>query len=141
MSAINAVTEISNLLSGIAAGVKTTETVATVSASAAEKEKAVTDAAAVAPTTAATVANKALEASFLDLASAEIFAAHASIPFAGVGIASGLIGTMLGVQEATKAATMAMMAFETGGIVGGNSYHGDKLIARVNSGEMILNGR
>lgn len=141
MSAINAVTEIANMLSGISAGVKTAETAATVSASTAQKEKIATDTAAVAPTTAQTVANKALEASFLDLASAEIFAAHASIPFAGVGIATGFISTMLGVQAATKAATKAMMAFETGGIIGGNSYHGDKLIARVNSGEMILNGR
>ena len=141
MSAINAVTEIANMLSGISAGVKTAETAATVSASTAQKEKIATDTAAVAPTTAQTVANKALEASFLDLASAEIFAAHASIPFVGVSIATGFISTMLGVQEATKAATMAMAAFETGGIIGGNSYHGDKLIARVNSGEMILNGR
>ena len=141
MSAINAVTEIANMLSGISAGVKTAETAATVSASTAQKEKIVTDTAAVAPTTAQTVANKALEASFLDLASAEIFAAHASIPFVGVGIATGFISTMLSVQAATKAATMAMAAFETGGIIGGNSYHGDKLIARVNSGEMILNGR
>ena len=141
MSAINAVTEIANMLSGISAGVKTAETAATVSASTAQKEKIATDTAAVAPTTAQTIANKALEASFLDLASAEIFAAHASIPFVGVGIATGFISTMLGVQEATKAATMAMAAFETGGIIGGNSYHGDKLIARVNSGEMILNGR
>ena len=141
MSAINAVTEIANMLSGISAGVKTAETAATVSASTAQKEKIATDRAAVAPTTAQTVANKALEASFLDLASAEIFAAHASIPFVGVGIATGFISTMLSVQAATKAATMAMAAFETGGIIGGNSYHGDKLIARVNSGEMILNGR
>ena len=141
MSAINTVTEIANMLSGISAGVKTAETAATVSASTAQKEKIATDTAAVAPTTAQTVANKALEASFLDLASAEIFAAHASIPFVGVSVATGFIATMLGVQKATKAATLAMAAFETGGIIGGNSYHGDKLIARVNSGEMILNGR
>lgn len=141
MSAINAVTEIANMLSGISTGVKTAETASTLAASTAQKEKIATDTAAVAPTTAQTVANKALEASFLDLASAEIFAAHASIPFVGVSVATGFIATMLGVQKATKAATMAMMAFETGGIIGGNSYHGDKLIARVNSGEMILNGR
>lgn len=141
MAAVNAVSQIANMLSGIAAGVKTAETASTLAASTAEKEKMATDTAAVAPTTAQTVANKALEVSYLDLASAMIFAAHASIPFVGVGIASGLITTMLSVQAATKAATMAMAAFETGGIIGGNSYHGDKLIARVNSGEMILNGR
>ena len=141
MAAVNAVSQIANMLSGIAAGVKTAETASTLAASTAEKEKMATDTAAIAPTTAQTVANKALETSFLDLAAAEIFAAHASIPFVGVGIASGLITTMLSVQAATKAATMAMAAFETGGIIGGNSYHGDKLVARVNSGEMILNGR
>ncbi len=141
MAAVNTVSQIANMLSGISAGVKTAETASTLAASTAEKEKMATDTAAVAPTTAQTVANKALEVSYLDLASAMIFAAHASIPFVGVGIASGLITTMLSVQAATKAATMAMAAFETGGIIGGNSYHGDKLIARVNSGEMILNGR
>jgi TP901 family phage tail tape measure protein len=29
--------------------------------------------------------------------------------------------------------------FETGGVVGGSSYYGDKILARVNSGEVILN--
>jgi hypothetical protein len=38
-----------------------------------------------------------LEVSYLDLASAMIFAAHASIPFAGVGLATGFISTMLSV--------------------------------------------
>lgn len=32
-------------------------------------------------------------------------------------------------------------AFASGGIIGGNSYSGDKLLANVNSGEMILNSR
>ena len=32
-------------------------------------------------------------------------------------------------------------AFADGGIIGGSSYHGDRLIANVNAGEMILNGR
>lgn len=37
------------------------------------------------------------------------------------------------------AAFAAIPKFETGGIVGGNSLYGDKLLARVNSQELILN--
>jgi hypothetical protein len=37
------------------------------------------------------------------------------------------------------AAFAAIPKFEIGGIVGGSSYYGDKVLARVNSGELILN--
>lgn len=51
-------------------------------------------------------------------------------------------GWIAGIAAAV--AVLAMLAsimgsFANGGIVGGNSYHGDRLYARVNSGEMILN--
>lgn len=39
------------------------------------------------------------------------------------------------------AAFAAIPKFETGGIVGGSSFYGDRILARVNSGELILNGR
>ena len=44
--------------------------------------------------------------------------------------ALGPVGAFAGIQ-----------AFEHGGMVGGSSFSGDKLFARVNSGEMILNNR
>ena len=47
-----------------------------------------------------------------------------------------IIAIALGV-----AAVIAALAtsFADGGYIGGNSFHGDKLLARVNAGEMILN--
>ena len=141
MAGINTVTEIYNLLSAKSAATKIADAAASGSAAAATSTQAAAEGTAIAPATAATVANKALEASYLDLASAMIFAAHASIPFAGVGIAAGFISSMLAIQAATKATTMSMMAFAEGGIVGGSSYSGDRILARVNSHEMILNDR
>ena len=141
MEGINTVTAIYNLLSAKSAATKIADAAASGSAAAATSTQAAAEGTAVAPATAATVANKALEASYLDLASAMIFAAHASIPFAGVGIAAGFISSMLAIQAATKATTMSMMAFAEGGIVGGSSYSGDRILARVNSGEMILNDK
>ena len=141
MEGINTVTAIYNLLSAKSAATKIAEAAASGSAAAATSTQAAAEGTAVAPATAATIANKALEASYLDLASAMIFAAHAYIPFAGVGIAAGFISSMLAIQAATKATTMSMMAFAEGGIVGGSSYSGDRILARVNSGEMILNDK
>ena len=141
MEGINAVTEIYNMLSVKSTATKIADAAASGSAAAATSTQAAAEGTAVAPAAAATVANKALEASYLDLASAMIFAAHAYIPFAGVGIAAGFISSMLAIQAATKATTMSMMAFAEGGIVGGSSYSGDRILARVNSGEMILNDK
>lgn len=50
------------------------------------------------------------------------------------------IGTVVGTIMATFANFKSIGKFAEGGIVGGNSSIGDYNIARVNSGEMILNG-
>ncbi len=45
----------------------------------------------------------------------------------------------LSAVAALTASMMSIPKFETGGIVGGNSYQGDKILARLNSGELVLN--
>lgn len=46
---------------------------------------------------------------------------------AGLGALATIINTIKNLQQ-----------FANGGVVGGNSYHGDKILARVNSGERVL---
>ncbi|MGM9865940.1 MAG: hypothetical protein ACI30P_06660, partial [Muribaculaceae bacterium] len=62
-------------------------------------------------------ANKAATASFMELASAAYFAAHASIPFAGFGIASGFVSASAAMVKA--AAASVLTPFANGGIVSG----------------------
>lgn len=53
-------------------------------------------------------------------------------PWAWIGFAAAGLATLT--------STIASISqFENGGIVGGNSYKGDKILARVNSGEMVIN--
>ena len=59
-------------------------------------------------------ANKLATASFMELAAAAYFAAHAPIPFAGFGIASGFISA-----ATTMVQTIGVMPFANGGIVSG----------------------
>ncbi|MCD7977022.1 MAG: hypothetical protein LUG51_07645 [Tannerellaceae bacterium] len=50
-----------------------------------------------------------------------------------------LLASIPAAIAAVSAGVKAIGSFATGGIVGGGSYTGDHLLARVNSGEMILN--
>lgn len=60
-----------------------------------------------------------------------------------IRIATAVASAVAAMTAATKALKEAKKpkppAFEQGGIVGGTSYTGDKMLAKVNSGEMILN--
>lgn len=59
-------------------------------------------------------------------------ASAASTPFIGWIQAVSAVATMVGLMA-------NLPKFEQGGIVPGGMYTGDKVLARVNSGEMILN--
>lgn len=65
-------------------------------------------------------------------AAAEAAGSAAKIPFVG-WLAAG------GAALSVVAAMASIPKFENGGIVGGNSFSGDKILTRINSGEMILN--
>ena len=58
--------------------------------------------------------------------------AVAGIPVVGPAMAVAAIASVI-------AALAAVPKFAEGGIVGGNSYHGDRILARLNSGELVLN--
>lgn len=66
---------------------------------------------------------------------------NATVSAAGTGIGAiiaqpAFIATAVG---GVLSAFASIPKFETGGIIGGSSFTGDNILARVNSGEMILN--
>ena len=78
---------------------------------------AATQEAAAAAAIPVIIANKAATASYMELASAMYFAAHASIPFAGFGIAAGFISAAVAMTQA-----IGLMPFADGGVVSGPTY-------------------
>ena len=139
IQAVNTVMTIANAIESIFQAKKVASTAASEAQALAEGQNMASKTASIAPTAAAATANKALEATYLDLAAAEIFAAHAAIPFAGVGLAAGFTEAMLGTMASVQAQTLALATFANGGIVGGDSFHGDSTLVRANKGEMLLN--
>lgn len=143
-SVIEAVSTIMTILDGIQTAMNVTNTAATTikekeaiasSANAAAQDAEAVSTAALATANGAAIAPMlALALATKKLAGAQIFQAHASIPFVGPPAAAAGVATM----EATLA---AISAFAEGGIVGGKYSIGDRLLVRANKGEMILNGR
>lgn len=121
VKALTGATQASAAASGLVASATATETAATA-----------THTAATAADTAATITNTAAKGG-MAIASATASGASMPFPYNVVAIAAGVAAVVAALASISG-------AFANGGIVGGSSPSGDKLLARVNSGEMILNG-
>ncbi|QUB43854.1 tape measure protein [Porphyromonas sp. oral taxon 275] len=89
-------------------------------------------AGSAARTAATTVETKADVVS----AAAKASKAHAAIPFVGAALAAGAVGVLLSLISRSAS---SIPKFANGGIVPGGDGHGDRVLARVNPGELILN--
>lgn len=69
-------------------------------------------------------------------------ASAAKLPFpANLGAIASIIATVLSTFATIANVMSSAGKHANGGIVGGSSYHGDKIWARLDSGEMVLNSR
>ena len=113
---------------------KVAEAAATVASNTAEVTSTV---AATAVSTAASevgaAENKKTVAGNIAAAGSEVVKQNSKIPIVGIALAAAGLVAILGLMG-------KLPKFATGGIVGGGSTSGDNMLARVNSGEMILNG-
>ena len=114
---IKTIVDIINKLSGVTntyIAAKTAENVAIGAAAGAQTAEAVAAEANAAAQIPVITANKLATASYMELAAAAYFAAHAYIPFAGFGIASGFVTAATAMVQA-----IGVMPFADGGIVSG----------------------
>lgn len=87
--------------------------------------------------TAQAVANSQQEAT----ASSSAAIAKATESGSGLAFPMNIVAIAMGVAAVVAALATTFNSFANGGIIGGASNHGDMNLARVNGGEMILNGR
>lgn len=83
------------------------------------------------------VANSQQEAT----ASSSAAIAKATESGSGLAFPMNIVAIAMGVAAVVAALATTISSFANGGIIGGASNHGDMNLARVNGGEMILNGR
>lgn len=114
---ISAIVGIINMLTTAStahAAAKTGEAAATTATATAQGAETATQTAAAVAMIPVIAANKLATASYMELASAMYFAAHASIPFAGFGIAAGFVSAATAMVE-----TVGAIPFAKGGVVSG----------------------
>ena len=130
-----------NAVEATGAAIRTEEAIATTTQTAAEGVNAGEAAGIVAAEETKAAALKTSAGAAIEAAAAQIFMAHSYIPFAGPGIAAGLVGMMQGIMAGVQAQAAVLQTFAEGGIVGGSTTMGDSTLVRANRNEMILNTR
>ena len=114
ISAIVGIIDMLTTASTAHAAAKTGEAAATTATATAQGIETAAQTAAAAAMVPVIAANKLATASYMELAAAMFFAAHASIPFVGFGIASGFVSAATAMVEA-----IGVMPFAKGGVVSG----------------------
>ena len=114
ISAIVGIIDMLTTASTAHAAAKTGEAAATTATATAQGVETAAQMAAAAAMVPVIAANKLATASYMELAAAMFFAAHASIPFVGFGIASGFVSAATAMVEA-----IGVMPFAKGGVVSG----------------------
>lgn len=114
ISAIVGIIDMLTTASTAHAAAKTGEAAATTATATAQGVETAAQTAAAAAMIPVIAANKLATASYMELAAAMFFVAHASIPFVGFGIASGFVSAATAMVEA-----IGVMPFAKGGVVSG----------------------